>query len=196
MGLNPYNNWIPDDNRWSLESPPDGFLAELHNFDSALVIIPSRMSKRYLLTRRRQYTRGLGDVAMVDNKHPDTNMCYGHGLLPIIHLNFGGSWTTGTLFAQLRARDTWQITGGPTSQIRDAGEKLEALANAVDDADTAAEQKQNRDLRDKFYHMGRDAWRSMQARIGTRNKRASDYHGVAPKPKPKPSRGVILTDAT
>lgn len=116
---------------------------------------------------------------MLDNKHPDTNMLYQHGLLPLANLNFGGTWTTETLFAQLRARDTWAITGGPTSQLRNAGEALERLASTMDDAEAAIEQKDRRDLKDKFYHMGRDAWRSMQARIGTRNKRASDHHGVA-----------------
>lgn len=176
---NRWNNWIADTNRFNLEAPPDGFLNELHTFDSALVIVPSRFSKRYLLARRRQYTRGLGDTAMLDNQHPDTNMLYAHGLLPLAHLNFGSSWATATLFAQLRARDTWAITGGPTSQLKDAGEALERLANVLDDADRAKDAKDHRDLKDKFYHMGRDAWRSMQARLGARNRRASDAHGVA-----------------
>lgn len=194
-----YRNWIPDVNRFNLERPPHDFLVALKNFDDMLVIIPSRKDKKYLITRRRFYTQGLGDAAMLDNKHPDTNMLYAHGLLPIAHLKWHktmgvGSWTTETLFAQLRARDTWAITGGPTAVIKDAGEKLERLANMLDDADAAQEAKRRKNLWDDFYHRGRDAWRSMQARIGTRNKRASDHHGVASKPPSK--QRVILTDAS
>lgn len=197
-GTNRFRNWVADTNRFNLEAPPDWFLVELHNFDAALVVIPSRFTRRYLLARKRQYTAGLGDVAMLDNRHPDTNMLYTHNLLPVSHLNFTGTWATKTLFEQLRRRDTWAVTGGPTSMLRDAGEKLEALANAVDDADRAVEAKRKRILREDFYHRGRDAWRSLQARIGTRNKRASDAHGVAPAPKPKPqtTQRVILTDAS
>ena len=190
-------NWIPDTNRWNLEAPPAGFLVELQNFDSELVVIPSRFKRGYLLTRRRGYTAGLGDVAMVDNRHPDTNMMYQHGLLPVASLNFSGTWTTATLFAQLRARDTWAITGGPTSTLRDAGEKLERLAGVMDAADQKIEHKRRADLKSDFYHRGRDAWRSMMARVGRRNKRASDYHGVARETpaKPHPEQRVILTDA-
>jgi hypothetical protein len=134
---------------------------------------------------------------MMDNQHPDTNMLYQYQLMPVSHLNFSGVWATETLFAQLRARDTWAITGGPTSQIRDAGEKLEQLARVMDDAERADERKEREGLKDKFYHMGRDAWRSMQARIGTRNKRASDYHGVARSTPVKTQQApVTLTDAS
>ncbi len=191
-----YRNWIEDANRFNLPQPPHAFLVALTNFDDALVIVPSRMQKRYLLTRRRQYTQGLGDPAMLDNKHPDTNMCYQHGLLPIAHLK-GDGWGTETLFKQLRERDTWVITGGPTATLRDAGEKLEQLANVLDDADRAQAQKERAEMKDSFYHRGRDAWRSMQARIGARNKRASNYHGhaVTAAPTAPPGDGrIIITD--
>lgn len=181
---NRYGNWIADDNRFNLEVPPDGFLTALFGFDPALVIIPSRFSKRYLLTRRRINSAGLGDVAMLNNRHPDTNMLYAHGLLPISHLNFSGAWVTDTLFKQLRERDTWAITGGPTSRLVNPGESLEKLADFVEAKDASHEQQEQRGLRDKFHHMGRDAWRSMQARLGARNKRASNYHGVGKSLQP------------
>jgi hypothetical protein len=177
-------NWIPDVNRFNLEAPPAGFLTELQAFDSALVVVPSRFTRRYLLARRRHYTRGLGDVAMLDNRHPDTNMLYEYGLLPVGHLKASGSWGSATLFAQLRARDTWAITGGPTATLRDAGEKLERLANTLDAADAAQEQKAHRDLKESFYHRGRDAWRSMQARLGARNQHARSTPSVTPRAIP------------
>lgn len=204
---NPLKNWIPDTNRFKLEQPPDFFLAGLHNYDTQLVLLPSRMRRQYLLARRRGLTAGLGDVAMMDNKHPDTNMCYGYGVLPIAPLRWQKTQTDAGMFSQpnldsliatLRERDAWRLGdelgsgGGP--HIRNP----EAIADAIDAFDLAQERKVDRDTREMFYHQGRDAWRSLQARMGWRNKRASDAHGVARLPvipAPPTEQRVTLTDA-
>lgn len=166
-------NWIADTNPFGLEAPPDWWLQQLHNFDAQLVLLPSRWKAEYLLARRRQQTAGLGDVAMLDNQHPDTNMCYQHQVLPIAPLRWRGgvamAWTQGSLTSlldDLRRRDTWAHT--------EAGRNPDAAWQAVEAKEAAQEARDRLDLRDKFYHMGRDAWRSMMARTGSRNKRASD----------------------
>lgn len=180
-------NWLEGDNPFGLSAPPDWWLQRLYDFDPMLVMFPSHRSRQYILARRRLRTAGLGDVAMLDNKHPDTNFCFRHGVLPInMPLKPTGSnpWTAETIafvIKALRARDTWQYTGGVM-----VGDKADAAWQAVDEYDAGIERKDKRNLRDMFYHMGRDAWRSMQARIGARNKRASEYHGVA---RPKPASG-------
>lgn len=190
-----HTGWIEDQNRFKLERPPDWFLTGLVTYDAQLVLVPSRMRRQYLLARRRQYSAGLGDVAMLDNKHPDTNMCYAYGLVPIAPLRWEKSKTDAGMFTQqnlsslietLKERDTWAMGGGPLATDPDA------VVKAWDAAETAREKKQDRALWDKFYHMGRDGWRSLTARVGARNKRASDYHGAA---RPAKSTGVILTDA-
>lgn len=195
--------WIADRNRFGLEKPPDWFLTGLLEYDEQLVIIPSQKRRQYLLCRRRKLTAGLGDVAMLDNKHPDTNMCYAHGVLPIAPLRWKKTQTDAGMFTQqnltsliatLRERDAWLkaeqlgVGGGPNLK---AGHEY-AVADDVDLFDEEQERRQDKQLRDNFYHMGRDAWRSLQARMGWRNKRASDFHGVA---RPQTSGGVILTDA-
>ena len=191
-----HSGWIADVNRWKLERPPDWFLTGLTGYDANLVLIPSRMRRQYLLCRRRQLTAGLGDVAMIDNKHPDTNMCYGYRVLPIAPLKWSKTKTDAGLFTQanlaslietLKARDAWEHGGGPLA--RDP----EAVADAVDAYDAAQERKADQASWEKFYHLGRDAWRSLTARTGARNRRASDYHGIARQPQT--SGGVILTDA-
>ena len=194
---NPYSNWIPDENNWRLEQPPDWFLTGLYNYDEMLVIIPSRFKRKisgpqYLLARRRQYTAGLGDVAMLDNKHPDTNMCYAHKLLPIAPLVSKSGAVAFTqqnlesLLDTLRERDAWAANGGPLAKDPDA------VWKAIEDFEATQQKKADASLWDKLHHMGRDAYRSLKARTGQRNKRASDYHGVAAKPPA--SGGVILTD--
>lgn len=179
-------NWIPDLNKWNLPEPPEWFLKRLYDFDPMLVLVPSRISvlgerPAYLLCRRRQRTAGIGDVALLDNKHPDTNMCYALGVLPIAPLRFKTATTGFTqggldaLLAELRARDTWAISGG-------ADGNGDAVVDAIEAAEAAQKAAERKTLKDNFYHMGRDAWRSIKARSGQRNKRASDYHGVA-RPK-------------
>lgn len=195
---NPHSNWIPDENKGKLEQPPDWFLTGLYNYDPMLVVIPSRFKRKttapqYLLARRRQFTAGLGDVAMMDNKHPDTNMCYAHHLIPIAPFVFRSGAVAFTaqnlesLLQTLRERDSWAQGGGPLSHDPDA------VWKAVEAHEAAQEKKEDASLWDAFYHRGRDAYRSLKARTGQRNKRASDYHGVAREPAT--GTGVILTDA-
>ena len=172
-------NWIADENKFGLAQPPDWWLQWLFDFDHRLVVLPSRKSRTsYLLAIRRLHSVGLGDAAMLDNSHPDTNMCYVHGLLPISPLHITGTnpfteATAATLIAKLRARDTWD-TGSKA-----AAQDGEVYAAAVEAAEVEQKKRDKAALRESFFHRGRDAWRSLTARTGARNKRASDFHGVA-----------------
>lgn len=185
-------NWIADTNSFKLEEPPSWFMQALYDFDHQLVLLPSRKKAEYLLARRRSLTAGMGDVAMLDNKAPDTYMCYTHGVIPIAPLrwkdNTAKVWSQtalDSLLAELRSRDAWALGGGP-------GGDPDAAWKAVEHTEALQERKEKRALREHFYHLGRDAYRSLKARTGQRNKRASDYHGVA---RDKQTGRVILTDA-
>ena len=176
-------NWIEDRNRFKLPAPPAWALKKLFDFDHMLVIIPSRNNPPsgtkpgYLLCRRATFSRGLGKEALFENQHPDTNMCWMHGLVPIGPLRWKSAdqtWRESDvdgLIEELKARDTW-------SQAAAAG-GLDALVDRIEEQEREAERKVNAGIRDMFYHMGRDAYRSLKARTGQRSKRASDYHGVA-----------------
>lgn len=192
MTANRFGNWIPNKNRWSLPAPPDFWLEGLHTFDPMLVIVASIASPHYLLARRRQYSAGLTDVAMVDNVHPDTNMLFAHKLMPIAPLMFNGEYlparfdhqNLNKLLALLRERDTWG--NNPTNDPDFVWKNLEY--------EERREKEKNRaNLRQDFFYRGRDAWRSIQARMGWRNKRASEYHGVGPY-KVTDRRRVTLTE--
>lgn len=175
-------NWIPDTNRWNLPEPPEWMLKRLFDFDHMLVIVPSRFSRQYLLCRRRQFSAGLGDVAMLDNKHPDTNMCMVNRIMPVAPLVFNNGAFIFTeagvtdLLNTLRRRDTWGLSGGPQGD----GDKV---ADAIEADEAQQEAQLNARIRDNIKARARDAWRSLLARTGLRNKRASDYHGVA-RPRP------------
>lgn len=190
-------NWIADTNRFQLPEPPEWFLKRLFDFDAQLVLIPSRRkaldaTPAYLLCRRRLYSVGDGEALLLDNKNPDTNMCFIHGVIPIAPLRFNNGATTFTeagcdsLLNELRARDTWALT-------KVGGGNEDAAWQAVEAAEDAQKQKARANLREDFYHKARDAYRSLKARTGQRNKRANDTR-VTPTP-PQPQR-VTLTDAT
>lgn len=188
----PATNWIGDRNTFRLEEPPAWFMQALWDFDHQLVILPSRKKAEYLLARRRQLTAGMGDVALMDNKAPDTYMCYTHGVIPIAPLRWKDNstrmWTQAaldSLLTELRGRDAWALGAGPDGNP-------DAAWQAVEAAEARQKQKDHRALREKFYQLGRDAYRSLQARTGQRNKRASDHHGVARNTQ---TERVILTDA-
>jgi len=174
-------NYVEGDNPFHLSAPPEWWLQRLYDFDHLLVVFPSRHSRQYILARRRLHSAGLGDVAMLDNKHPDTNFCYIHGLVPLnmpLRVKGLNPWTENSIAdvtAALRRRDTWQYTGGPQA----ADDKAYAAADVVAADDAKDHSKIRAENRDNIYHRARDAWRSMLARMGSRNRRASDYHGVA-----------------
>jgi len=189
-------NWNGDINPFHMEQPPEWWLQGLYDFDHQLVIIPSQMKAQYLLTRRRSLTQVSEDVILHENKSLDTTFCVRHRLIPIAPLK----WKTGagrtftqlnldSLLSNLRARDSWALTKATATEDPDAAWK------AVEAQERAVEKMERSALRDKFYHMGRDAYRSMKARTGQRNKRASDYHGVAATPQPQAEQRVVLTDA-
>ena len=168
-------NWLPDSNRWNLPVPPPWFLKRLYDFDSMLVLIPSRKKVKgerpaYLLCRRRLHSAGLGDVAMLDNKHPDTNMCYQHSVVPIAPLRFKANQVAFTepgcdsLIADLKARDMW-ANGGP--------DKVADLLEAQEDAD---KKKIQAEPRDDLWNRSGDAWRSYQHRTGQSTIRTKDHH--------------------
>ena len=187
--------WIADTNRFGLAKPPQWFLTALANYDDQLVIIPGRKERGYYLARRRQFSAGLGDVAMMDNQHPDTNMFVVHGVLPVAPLVFKNDvikWTTrgvNDLIAELKRRDNWVVTGGPNGDPA----KIYTTLEYEEDREKA---KRRADLRSDFHHRGRDAWRSLQARTGSRSKRASDgWHTLQPvkaSTLTRPGTGLIV----
>jgi hypothetical protein len=164
-------NWIADRNRYKLPTPPTWALKKLYDWDPLLVIVPSRNKPvqgegpQYLLTRRAVRSAGLGKEALMENQHPDTWMCQEHGLVPIAPLRWKSKDRTwrerdvDLFIEELKARDQWKFKTG------------DEAADAVEAFEAAAEQKRRADFRDTIYHMARDAWRSMAARAGWRNKR-------------------------
>lgn len=158
----PVNPWIgltfiADNPR--MEVPPAWFLSRLHDYDSELVILPSRARPfAYVVARRARLSGGLTKQAFERTiEQPDTKMCFQYGLVPVCVLyKHGPVWNAETVLNTLKARDTWAQGGG------------EALADRLEAEEAQEKIDRDRALRDRFNALGREAWKSLQYRTGQR----------------------------
>lgn len=168
-------NWIPDENRYKAPKPPTWFLKALWDQDAMLVILPSRVRKAYVLARRRDKTYINAPMMVAAHndllrktRGGDGDLLATHNLLMVDYIsgNIHGNWSP-AIIADLKSRDTWAAGGG------------DKFADTLDEQDRADAAKKRKDLTDNMEHRARDAWRSLQARTGQRNKHANDSHKKA-----------------
>ena len=159
-------NWIADVNRFHAPKPPQWFLQALWDQDAALVILPSRVRRAYMLARRRQSSLPAAEIL---RRHAelyrrtagrDHDLLSGHGLVLVDYIAgyLHGNWTAAML-ADLRRRDTWAVGAERYT------DRIEASEQLVADRKRAA-------LISDIEHRAGDAWRSLQARTGARNQRS------------------------
>jgi hypothetical protein len=141
----------------NVEVPPEFWLQRLFDFDSKLVVFPSRVIPfAYVLARRAERSRGLTDQALIDTiEQLDTKTCLLRGLVPVtIIYRVGSTWSIDNIIRDLHARDTWRWKDS------------DALADQLDADDAEAERKKRQAIRDDMWNRSGDAWRSYQSRTG------------------------------
>jgi hypothetical protein len=161
-------NYYPDTNSFSLPTPPAWWLTQLHDLDADLVVFPSRLRMAYVLARRRSASLSMPAMVKLDNDllrstaGGDGDFMASHNLVFVLFINNPfGSWGDGVI-AELRSRDI-TAQGGAEKFI----EKLE-------DAEMALAAKKRANMVEDIGYRAQDAWRSLQARLGARNKHAND----------------------
>lgn len=191
MATEATRNWIPDNTRFP--KPPAWFLKQLWDFDDALVVLPSRSRRAYILARRRNLTLRSPYFIKVDRemlratRGNDTDMLADNSLVfvdLISGVNMHGAWSP-LIFDELRKRDIW----------KDGADKYNDKLLAEEKSD--AEKKRAKWLGD-IDHRSRDAYRSYKARTGQRNQHANDNHKKAARVyKPSSSSttgsGIVIT---
>lgn len=172
-------NWIADNQR--APQPPDYFLQRIFDYDSMLVVMPSRETLgAYVLARRKQFGPGITTQALdaVYTK-ADTKMCIMHNTVPVCMMyQHGASWDTDQIIRTLAARDLWAIGGADkAADLLEAQEAAEKLAT-------------KQAIRDDLYNRSGAAWRSYQARTG---QSSNLFHArpATPLAKDPPSTGLV-----
>jgi hypothetical protein len=188
----PYANWIPDTPK--LPAPPDWFLKQLWDLDDALVVLPSRARRAYILARRRNLSNRVPMLVKADyvlqraTRGNDADMLAHYNLVfvdVITGANMHGTWSP-LIFDDLRARDIWRNGGA------------EKVNQTLLEQEQAAKNKKRAKWLDDLDHRSRDAWRSYQARTGQRNQHANEGHKKAARVYKQSSRstagsGIVIT---
>jgi hypothetical protein len=165
------SNYIPDTNSFSLPTPPQWWLTQLSDLDSALVVFPSRLRMAYVLARKRSASLSMPAMVKLDNDllrttaGGDGDFMANNNLVFVGFINNPfGTWND-SVIQELRARDI-TAAGGAEKFI----EKLE-------DAEAALAVKKRANMIEDIGFRARDAWRSYQARTGQRNQHANATFG-------------------
>jgi hypothetical protein len=181
--------YIADNSR--MVAPPDWFCQRLYDYDSQLVLLPSRYKPyAYVVARRSRLGRqGLTQNAIAETiTQPDTKMCMPYGCVPVcLMFKHGPIWNVDTVLNSLKARDLWAVGGG--DKAADILEEQEAKEKS--DRDAAK--------RDELLALGRDAYKSYKMRTGQRVVSAGHSRSGAAKPNSPSSStptGIVLTDST
>lgn len=190
-------NFIHDQNPFNLPPPPAWWLRRLYDYDSQLVVIPSRVDRVYRLARRTWNTVGITAVAVID-RHNDSAMLATYGLVPVTSILGWGVWGT-NIFNELRRRDIWAAGGA------------EAYVKAADEFDESQRQAKRAAVRDDLWMRAGDAWHSYQSRtrqrislggdnpyggVGSQQARTERRMATAPSTSGSTAgSGVVLTDA-
>lgn len=167
-------NWIADNS--GAEQPAAHFLQRIYDFDSMLLILPSRATPgAYVLARRKQFGPGLTEAALGEGgSNPDTRMCLAHSAVPVCMMFQAGdrTWNADLIIQKLRARDLWAVGGG------------DAAADLLESRESAEVATTRAAIRDDLYNRSGAAWRSYQARTGQTSNLFHDR-------KDSPSTGLV-----
>lgn len=158
-------NYIVDTNPFKLAGPPSWWLRQLWEFDSSLVIVPSRQDCIYRLAQRRKLNLPADMVNDMLFQQSDTQMLASYGLIPVTTILSTANWSNPFLFEELRRRAPWRLGGA------------DAVANRLDEEDFKAEVDKRAQTDEHLTYLGKDAWGLYNKKIGTRS------HMYIPKTK-------------
>ena len=165
-------NWIEDENRFKLTSPPKWFLQRLKDFDPSLVILPSRQKMAYRLAQRRPPDPRISTVEKAFWQESDTRMLAGYALVPVCTISPTVNWDNPLIFKDLEAKAPW-MQGGAAKVI----ERLEA-EEAVRDGKVHDYSKA------LMHDRAVDAWSLLRKKMGLGR---TFHHQGSPKMRPATS---------
>lgn len=162
-----YGNYIPDVNRFKLAGPPTHWLRQLYEFDSSLVVIPSRQDCVYRLCQRRKLNlpEHVTNEALFNES--DTKMIASYSLVPVTTIIATANWSNPLMFDQLR-RMAPHRNGGAAEVIK-----------KIEDQEWKEELDRQKKTDEMLTYQAKDAWGYYLMKLGTRS------HMYIPKTKNK-----------
>jgi hypothetical protein len=157
-----HRNYLSTENPFKLAQPPAWWLQRLSDYDSELVVFPSRHRMAFVLARRRHFSNAIAEMDRLDKNMLrmsaglDGDVLAHHNLIYVRHL-IGDSVRRPHIFQWLRDNDTKAQGGG------------DAIAKRLESAEDDLAAQKRRSMMDNLDHRARDAWRSYQARTGRRS---------------------------
>jgi hypothetical protein len=149
-------NYIPDTNAFSLAGPPQWWLAKLWDFDSSLVVIPSRQTCLYRLAQRRKLNlpEHITNNALFNES--DTRMLASYGLIPVTSILPTANWSNPYLFQELANRAPHRNGGA------------QKAADMMDEQDLKDEFDKRQQTDENLQYLAKDAWKYYNKKIGLR----------------------------
>lgn len=172
-------NWIPDQNKFKLAGPPKWFLTRLWDFDSSLVIIPSRQDCVYRLAQRRKPNLSQNIVNDSLFKESDTKMMASYSLVPVTSIIATVNWSNPYIFQELANRAPHR-QGGQDEVIKriEAQEREEDLKKAMTEDERRT-------------YLAKDGWNLYLKKLGLRSHMYSPK-GKKGEVKPSSSPSIII----
>jgi hypothetical protein len=147
------NNYIVDHNKFKLSGPPAWWLRKLWDFDSSLVVVPSRQDCVYRLAQRRKLNLPEHVTNDVLFKQSDTQMLASYSLVPVTTILATANWSNPLMWKDLNDRAPHRL-GGAEKVIKD-----------LEDAELSAEIKKNVEIDDMLTRTAKSGWKYYKEKL-------------------------------
>jgi hypothetical protein len=166
------SNFLHSENPFGLAPPPAWWLQTLFDYDSQLVVFPSRHRMAYILARRRRFSNAMQELNTLDKNllktsaGLDGDIMATNNLIYVRHL-IGDTVRRPAIFQWLRDNDITANGGG------------EAVATKIETIEETQARMTREKMQQDIDFRARDAWRSYQARTGQRTKAGGQFRPSA-----------------
>ena len=147
-------NYIQDQNKFQLAGPPAWWLRKLAEFDSSLVVVPSRQGFMYRLAQRRTPTLSETLARDMMKQESDTQMLATYGLIPVTTILATANWDSPLMWQDLAERAPWRQGGA------------DAVLAAIDQREAAIARKIDEETDERNTYIAKDGWKLYRKKIG------------------------------
>lgn len=149
------DNFIPDVDKFKLGSPPLWWLQKLQDFDSSLVVVPSRQDCVYRLAQRRPLNLPEHIVNDALFNQSDTQMLASYSLIPVTTIIAKPNWSHPMMFRELALRAPWRMGG------------VDKVLNALEEAELREETQKRLATELNLEDRAKDGWRLLKMKTGS-----------------------------